>query len=139
MNKYKMQLTNSQVCCKCGSNSIGKRFTEVKDTEDYHMHYDTLKCDACGYWDFPSAFDRVLIESDKSEVCPSCEAIGKVSLYSFDDYSGQIDLICTKCNKVASIENFVGQERWEQFVKECEDEEERDREKWVEYMMENEF
>lgn len=139
MNKYKMQLINGRVCCKCGSNNINKRFNEVEDTEDYNLHYDTLKCGKCGYWDFPSAFDITLMESDGSEKCPSCGATGKAKLYCHDYFSGQIDLICRKCNKVAPIEKFVGEERWNQFIKDCEEQEKRDNERLAKYIEENDF
>lgn len=139
LSKYKMELINSHVCCKCRSNNITKRFIEPEETEDYHMHYDTLKCVNCGYWDFPSAFDITIFKSDKSEVCPSCGAVGKVELNFYDWYSGDIGLECTKCKNVDNISKFVGEERWNQFIKECDEKEKRYREKLAKYTEENDF
>lgn len=114
--EYFFEIINGRKCPKCNSHSIGQRFTHVEDTEDYNLHYDTLKCHDCGYWDFPDAFHTTKMDSDHSEICPKCGAVGKVMLSYYDYYSGDIELICNECKHEAPIEKFVGEERWNSFV-----------------------
>lgn len=115
MSKYQFALERVDICPKCKSDKVYNRFTNYEDTEDYHFHHDTLKCNECGFWDFPSAFNRTIMESDKSEVCPKCGAVGEVSLYNHDFFAGTIELEC-KCGHVDYIEKFIGKDRWDEFL-----------------------
>lgn len=130
---YFISLENKNKCPKCKSYNIDRRFNNVEDTEDYHFHHDTLKCFDCGFWDFPSAFSNVEMESNKTEKCPKCGTIGEVKLYDYDFFSGDVEFLC-KCGYKDNIENFVGKDRWERFLKEEAKKKEKEINDYAEYM-----
>lgn len=110
MKEFLVSVEYVETCPKCKSNKIKNRFDEPEDTEDYHYHYDTLKCSDCGFWDFPSAFSDFNFEKDGRELCPKCKTIGDVRLYMVDVFSGEVTLRCNKCNHDDLLQEFVPEE-----------------------------